>query len=112
MREDPRFNFTISDWAQTKDVDHLGIQVEDKEELADVYGRLQEAQAPQWEEGEMTCCYAKSEKTWATNPNEVSREPLLGSGDSSVYGDEISPVIVNGQCCMRESSVQEAQGFC
>ena len=108
MRKDPRFNFTISDWAQTKDVDHLGIQVEDKEELADVYGRLQEALAPQWEEGEMTCCYAKSKKTWATNPDEVSREPLLGSGDSSVYGDEISPVIVNGQCCVRESSVQEA----
>ena len=53
MLEDPRVNFAISlrtDRGVTPGVDHLGIQVEDRAELQDVYGRLKNAEAPVIEE--------------------------------------------------------------
>ncbi len=38
---------------------HLGIQVENEGELAEVYARLNKAGAPVLEEGKTTCCYAQ-----------------------------------------------------
>jgi catechol 2,3-dioxygenase-like lactoylglutathione lyase family enzyme len=43
MLEDPRVNFAISAHGRQAGLDHLGIQVADKEELQEVYGRLQKA---------------------------------------------------------------------
>ena len=42
MLEDPRVNFAISTRGRTPGLDHLGIQVEDKTELHEVYARLQQ----------------------------------------------------------------------
>ena len=68
MLEDPRVNFAISARGSEAGVQHLGIQVENKIELADVYSRLQRADGPVLEEGATTCCYAKSEKSWIEDP--------------------------------------------
>jgi catechol 2,3-dioxygenase-like lactoylglutathione lyase family enzyme len=88
MLEDPRVNFAIScKEGATKGVEHLGIQVEDEAELADVYGRLKVAGGPVLEEGATTCCYAKSEKSWITDPDGVVWEAFLTHGESTVYGD-------------------------
>jgi hypothetical protein len=66
--------------------------VEDRTELAEVYGRLQRAEGPVIEEGETTCCYAHSEKSWIDDPQGVQWETFLTSGESTVYGtDEIRP---------------------
>ena len=47
MLDDPRVNFAISSGQHAaKGIEHLGIQVESSDELADVYGRLQAADAP------------------------------------------------------------------
>src|SRR5579871_2880026 len=43
MLEDPRVNFAISARGGKVGVQHLGIQVEDSAELAQVYDRLKEA---------------------------------------------------------------------
>ena len=43
MLEDPRVNFAISQRDGKPGVQHLGIQVEDRGELAEVYERLQRA---------------------------------------------------------------------
>src|SRR3979490_2302268 len=61
--EDPRVNFAISRRAKATGVQHLGIQVEDRAELTEVYERLQRAEGPIIEEGETTCCYAQSAKS-------------------------------------------------
>jgi len=46
MLDDPRVNFAISTHSgSAAGVDHLGIQVEDGDELQEVYGRLREAEA-------------------------------------------------------------------
>jgi catechol 2,3-dioxygenase-like lactoylglutathione lyase family enzyme len=92
MLEDPRVNFAISQRDGRHGVQHLGIQVEDRAELAEVYERLRRAERPVIEEGETTCCYARSEKSWIDDPQGVQWEAFLTTGQSTVYGtDEIRP---------------------
>lgn len=87
MLEDPRVNFAISTHSgAAPGIDHLGIQVEDAGELQEVYGRLKRAEGPVLEEGRTTCCYAQSEKSWTSDPQGVSWETFLTTGESTVYG--------------------------
>ena len=102
MLEDPRVNFAISTKAGgAPGIDHLGIQVEDGEELQQIYGRLKDAEGPVLEEGKTTCCYAQSEKSWTLDPQGVSWETFLTTGESTVYGtsaprvEKLKPVA----CC-------------
>ncbi len=68
MLDDPRVNLAISARGAKAGVEHLGIQAENGEELAEVYARLQKADAPVLEEGATVCCYAQSEKSWVSDP--------------------------------------------
>jgi hypothetical protein len=67
---------------------HLGIQVETEKELSEVYERLQHAGRPVVEEGETTCCYANSQKSWITDPQGLWWETFLTLGESTVYGGD------------------------
>ncbi len=87
MLDDPRVNFAISARGRPAGLDHLGIQVEDKRELSDVYARLHRAGGDVIEQGRTTCCYAKSEKSWIDDPAGISWETFLTAGDSTDYGD-------------------------
>jgi len=49
MLEDPRVNFAISTRpGRAAGISHLGIQVEDEAELAEVYDRLAAPSGPSW----------------------------------------------------------------
>ena len=97
MLDDPRVNFAISQRDGKPGVQHLGIQVEDREELKEVYERLRRAERPVIEEGETTCCYAHSEKSWISDPQGVPWETFLTTGQSTEYGtDEIRPKAQKG----------------
>src|SRR6266513_5993738 len=87
MLDDPRVKFAISARGRTAGLDHLGIQVEDKDELNDVYARLHKADGNVVEQGQTTCCYAKSEKSWIDDPSGISWETFLTTGESINYGD-------------------------
>jgi catechol 2,3-dioxygenase-like lactoylglutathione lyase family enzyme len=89
MLDDPRVNFAISRRGGLPGLDHLGIQVDTPDELQEVYGRLRQADRPVLEEGATTCCYAKSEKAWIADPQGVSWETFLTSGESTIYGDSV-----------------------
>ncbi len=109
MLDDPRVNFAISQRAAAAGVEHLGIQVETPGELHEVYSRLQRAGRPVLEEGITTCCYHQSEKSWISDPQGVSWETFLTSGESTVYGN--SPALESlsaGACCSSETP----QGVC
>ena len=87
MLEDPRINFAISMREDaTKGVEHVGLQVEDKAELEEVYGRLKAADRPVLEEGATMCCYAQSEKSWIADPDGVVWEAFMTDGESTTYG--------------------------
>ena len=115
MLEDPRVNFAISTRGSRKGIDHLGIQVEDDAELAEVYTRLESTEAPTIEEGETTCCYANSEKSWVFDPDSIAWETFLTRGESTVYGsDEITPKDQASACCVRPQAdeAQPKSGCC
>ena len=109
MLDDPRVNFAISAGMHArKGIEHLGIQVEHGEELAEVYGRLAVAGRPVLEEGATTCCYARSEKSWVTDPDGVIWEAFHTTGEATVYGNgpsydalaaAASPAAAATKCC-------------
>jgi catechol 2,3-dioxygenase-like lactoylglutathione lyase family enzyme len=100
MLDDPRVNFAITTHGSGKGIDHLGIQVENEDELGEVYSRLQSAGAPVIEEGETTCCYANSEKSWIFDPQGIAWETFLTRGESPVYGtDVIKSIEADSACC-------------
>lgn len=111
MLEDPRVNFAISARGRKAGLDHLGIQVETPDELGQVYGRLKEAEGPVLEEGETTCCYARSEKAWTVDPQGLLWESFLTTGESTIYGDDAAlDAARNAQsaCCTQTTP----QGVC
>ena len=87
MLDDPRVNFAISTRGRQPGLDHLGIQVENAEELQEVYGRLHKAGGNVIEQGQTACCYAKSEKSWIDDPAGIAWETFLTTGESTTYGD-------------------------
>jgi catechol 2,3-dioxygenase-like lactoylglutathione lyase family enzyme len=105
MLDDPRVNFAISEGRHDgKGIEHLGIQVEDEAELAEVYGRLRAADRPVLDEGKTICCYARSEKSWIADPDGVVWETFLTHGEATIYGDgpALSTLSNNGSgasCC-------------
>jgi catechol 2,3-dioxygenase-like lactoylglutathione lyase family enzyme len=112
MLEDPRVNFAISQRDGRPGVQHLGIQAENRTELAEVYERLRRAERPVIEEGQTTCCYAHSEKSWIDDPQGVPWETFLTTGESAVYGtDEIRPKAekaAQAACCAPSCSLASA----
>jgi catechol 2,3-dioxygenase-like lactoylglutathione lyase family enzyme len=99
LLDDPRVNFAISTRGAQTGIRHLGIQVEDRAELAEVYGRLQRAEAPVREEGATTCCYARSEKSWIADPQGIQWETFLTSGESATYGSAQQAIPAAGASC-------------
>ncbi len=102
MLDDPRLNFAISAGHASRGIEHLGIQVEDQGELAEVYARLEAADRPVLDEGATTCCYARSTKAWISDPQGVMWETFLTAGDATIYGSE-APLAgasaAPGNCC-------------
>jgi len=92
MLDNPRVNFAISTGHGSAGIQHLGIQVEDGAELAEVYDRLKAADAPVLDEGSTVCCYAKSEKSWISDPQGIAWETFLTHGESTVYGGDAPAV--------------------
>jgi len=85
MLDDPRVNFAISTGG-APGLDHLGIQVEDEGALASATARAKDAAGSVFEEKAANCCYAVSDKAWATDPQGVRWETFHTTGDLTVYG--------------------------
>lgn len=111
MLDDPRVNFAISARGREGGVDHLGIQVESRTELEEVYGRLKSAERPVLEQGETTCCYAQSEKSWIADPSGLSWETFLTHGESTVYGEsvDLAPMKAAASACCAPSVKEPAE---
>jgi catechol 2,3-dioxygenase-like lactoylglutathione lyase family enzyme len=105
MLDDPRVNFAISQRSKATGVAHLGVQVEDAAELAEVYARLKRAERPVLEEGATTCCYAASEKSWIVDPQGVEWEAFLTTGASTTYGADLIKVPAAPPCCTPDGCV-------
>ena len=110
MLEDPRVNFAISTRGSAAGLDHLGIQVESSDELHEVYARLQKAGGTIIEEGNTTCCYAQSEKSWIDDPSGIAWETFHTTGESTVYGDgragHTARIAREDSCCAPQAAAE------
>ena len=91
MLEDPRVNFAISARSRSAGVDHLGIQVDEPSELAAITARLRSAEQGLRQETDAHCCYARSDKTWSTDPQGIRWESFHTHGEITRYGLDAEP---------------------
>lgn len=86
MLDDPRVNFAISTRAQSVGINHLGIQAETADELAEIEQRAKRANLHAEPETSANCCYAQSNKHWLEDPQGVVWEAFHSLGEIPVYG--------------------------
>ena len=117
MLGDPCVNFAISTRGRQPGLDHLGIQAENSEELKEIYARLHQAGGDIVEQGQTSCCYAKSEKSWIDDPAGIAWETFRTTGESTDYGDgsgERDPRIAHDEtsCCAPAPKIAEPGAAC
>ncbi|MBC6981256.1 ArsI/CadI family heavy metal resistance metalloenzyme [Caulobacter sp. 17J80-11] len=89
MLEDPRVNFAISEKGDRKPgLNHLGVQAEEDGELEALYAALGAANISTHDETCAKCCYAESDKHWATDPDGLVWETFRSMRQIAVYGDD------------------------
>jgi hypothetical protein len=106
MLDDPRVNFAISQRRQQVGVDHLGIQVESDEELAEMNARLDAAALPKEVQIDAACCYSKSDKYWNLDPQGLAWETYRTLDTIPTFGESrTNPVVeATGACCAPATS--------
>lgn len=109
MLEDPRINFAISTLTKSEGVDHLGIQVDEPKELEELTELLKKADMGIYDEGETTCCYARSEKAWVQDPSGVAWEAYRTMADVEVFNDK-TEVNEEAECCVGDSVEEKCCG--
>ncbi len=92
MLEDPRINFAISTRGDKSGVDHLGFQTDTDEELVELKSRAQAADLTLLDEGAVSCCYARSEKHWVTDPQGIAWKHFRTLANTPVFGEKTKPV--------------------
>lgn len=107
MLDDPCVNLAISTRARVG-VEHLGIQVDDDDELAVLRSRLSNAGQPLFDEGETVCCYAQSEKSWVKDPAGVAWEAYRTMDDAQLFHGVVG--VTEPACCTAEN--QGTPGCC
>ncbi|HEX4181479.1 MAG TPA: ArsI/CadI family heavy metal resistance metalloenzyme [Caulobacteraceae bacterium] len=116
MLDDPRVNFAISSRGVAAGLDHLGIQVEEAEELSRIAGRLKDAGAGAFDETAVTCCYAQGDKTWVEDPSGLRWETFRTFGEATVYGEdhsaEMTPQNTGGACCAPKAKPVKTAACC
>lgn len=113
MLDDPRLNFAISARGAAVGIDHLGFQTDDAAELAALKERARSADIALIDEGATSCCYARSEKHWITDPQGVAWEHFHSLADIPVF-KEAEPGSGKA-CCTPEPRADQsvpASGCC
>ena len=101
MLDDPKVNFAISARGVEPGLDHVGIQVESDAELRELADRLKQAGETTRDQEAATCCYAKSNKSWVSDPAGLKWETFFSFGEATAYGEDDVPDTLGktSSCC-------------
>lgn len=102
MLDNPHVNFAISTRTGDTGVNHLGIQVDGEDELAELRDRLKKADMSVTDEGETVCCYARSDKSWVQDPAGIPWEAYRTMEDAEIFKSEKpeqAEKMEAGSCC-------------
>lgn len=113
MLEDPRVNFAVSQKGdRNPGLNHLGIQAEDDGELETLYAALGAANISTHDETCAKCCYAESDKHWATDPDGLVWETFRTMGQIAVYGEDRAEALDTLAKPVPEPAPVESKGCC
>ena len=111
MLEDPRVNFAISQRGGKAGINHLGFQVDEAQELTALHARLQAADAGVVEEKDVSCCYARSDKYWVTDPAGIAWESFHSLGTVPFYNGATAEA-EKGACCAPSEAAKSQPACC
>jgi catechol 2,3-dioxygenase-like lactoylglutathione lyase family enzyme len=78
-------------------MDHLGVEVESSDQVANATERLAALGLFTDVENDTTCCYAVQDKVWVQGPGKEPWEVYVVKGDSATYGTD--PELTAAACC-------------
>ena len=99
MLDDPRVNFAISTRGGAPGVDHLGFQTDTEDELVALKARAEAADMTLLDEGAISCCYARSDKHWVTDPQGIAWEHFHTLADIPVFSEKAKASDDGAACC-------------
>ncbi|HQR19636.1 MAG TPA: ArsI/CadI family heavy metal resistance metalloenzyme [Burkholderiaceae bacterium] len=108
MLDDPRVNFAISKRGGKTGLNHLGLQTDSDAELESLSAQLQRADLAVAAEKETSCCYARSNKYWVTDPTGIAWETFHTLGEVPTFNGEAeaAPKTAAASCCTPAAKVE------
>lgn len=99
MLADPLVNFAISKRNTKTGLDHIGIQAETDEELAEIKHRIEAAEMNMLTQESSTCCYSKSDKHWVQDPSGIAWEAYRTLDSSPTFNSDSHDTSIASACC-------------
>jgi catechol 2,3-dioxygenase-like lactoylglutathione lyase family enzyme len=114
MIDDPRVNFAISARNGKVGVNHLGLQADSADELAGIREQFAAADnASLQDEPGASCCYAKSDKHWVTDPQGIAWEGYHTLGEVRHFdGDHADRGAGSASCTPAQQTTALPQAAC
>lgn len=110
MLDDPLVNFAVSQRGAKAGLDHIGIQVESGEELAEIKARLETADMNMLTQEGTTCCYAKSDKHWVQDPSGIAWETYRTLESAPTFNNASENIVAESACCVPSSQAIQLIG--
>ena len=101
---DPAVNFAISTRGNKPGLDHVGIQADDASQLQSIRQRLEQADIRGMAQEGATCCYARTDKYWTTDPQGIAWESFHTLESVAIFGERPAAEQTGGACCTPDLS--------
>lgn len=112
MLDDPPLNFAISTRGSQAGVGHLGIQCDSEADLQALKSNAVKADLALLDEGQATCCYARSDKYWVTDPQGVAWEQFRTLDSIPIFGESAAAKQRAGAACGTPAGQAPARACC
>jgi catechol 2,3-dioxygenase-like lactoylglutathione lyase family enzyme len=80
-------------------MDHLGVEVEETEQVTAATRRLTDAGLATFEENDTSCCYALQDKVWVHGPGQEPWEVYVVKADADTLGRSQDGLPAAAECC-------------
>jgi catechol 2,3-dioxygenase-like lactoylglutathione lyase family enzyme len=80
-------------------MDHLGVEVEETEQVTAATRRLADAGLATFEENDTSCCYALQDKVWVHGPGQEPWEVYVVKADADTLGRSQDSLPAAAECC-------------
>ncbi len=107
---DPALHLAVSTHGSRTGIDHLGFQLDNLDQLKEMTSRLTSIRLPVLEQENTACCYARSNKTWVSDPAGLAWEVFHTFEQTGTYGAAARPDgedredVAPQPCCARPQS--------